>query len=94
MQISVNDIFNFLLAFFGGGGLGCLTVKLLIRNEAKEALKEDFRKIEKSIEEIKKDIGKMTSEYVTCKYCNMQHENLNVLLKSMDDKLDVLIERH
>lgn len=98
MLIEANDIFMFLLSFFGGGGLGFLAIKLFMQKEAKEAVKEDLKKIEKSIEEFKKDVSetikKMTNDYVTCKYCNMQHENLNTLLKCMDDKLDVLIERH
>lgn len=97
MQIDTNDVINFLVSFFGGGGLGFMAVRLFMQKEAKEAVKEDLKKIETSIKELKKEVSdavkKMTDDYVTCKYCNMQHENLNTLLKCMDDKLDVLIER-
>ena len=97
MQINVSDVINFLVPFFGGGGLGFMAVKLFMQREAKIAVKEDLTKIETSLKELKKELAeaikKMSDEYVTCKYCNMQHENLNTLLKCMDDKLDVLIER-
>ena len=97
MQVNVTDIISFLVSFFGGGGLGWIAVRLFMQKEAKEAVKEDLKKIETSIKELKKEVSdevkKMADDYVTCKYCNMRHENLNTLLKSMDDKLDVLIER-
>lgn len=98
MQINASDVINFLVSFFGGGGLGFMAVKLFMQREAKIAVKEDLTKIETSLKELKKELAeaikKMSDDYVTCKYCNMQHENLNTLLKCMDDKLDVLIERH
>ena len=98
MQINANDIINFLLFLFGGGGIGFMAVKLFMQREAKTAVKEDLAKIEMSLKELKKELAettkKISDDYVTCKYCNMQHENLNTLLKCMDDKLDVLIERH
>lgn len=97
MQINDSDVINFLVSFFGGGGLGFMAVKLFMQREAKLAVKEDLSKIEASLKELKKELAeaikKMADDYVTCKYCNMQHENLNTLLKCMDDKLDVLIER-
>ena len=97
MQIELNDLFTFLFSFFGGGGLGFIAIKLFMRKEAKEAVKGDLIKIEESIKDLKAEVteavSKMANDYVTCKFCNMQHENLNTLLKCMDDKLDVLIER-
>lgn len=97
MQIELNDLFTFLFSFFGGGGLGFVAIKLFMQKEAKEAVKGDLIKIEESIKDLKAEVteavGKMANDYVTCKFCNMQHENLNTLLKCMDDKLDVLIDR-
>ena len=98
MQIELNDLFTFLFSFFGGGGLGFVAIKLFMQKEAKEAVKGDLRKIEESIKELKAEVAeavsKMANDYVTCKFYNMQHENLNTLLKCMDDNLDVLIERN
>lgn len=97
MHIEFNDIMTFLLSFFGGSGLGIISVKLFIREEAKKAVKEDLTTIKTSIKELKQEISeavkRMADEYVTCKFCDLQHENLNTLLKCMDDKLDILIER-
>lgn len=97
MQIEVSEIVKFLLAFFGGSGMGMVFVRLYIREEAKKALKEDLSTIKSSITDLKQEVSeavkKMSEEYVTCKFCNLQHENLNTLLKCMDDKLDILIER-
>ncbi|MDD3238212.1 MAG: hypothetical protein PHV37_08975 [Candidatus Gastranaerophilales bacterium] len=31
--------------------------------------------------------------YVECKYCNMQHDNLTGMMKSINKKLDILIKK-
>lgn len=97
MHIEFNDIMTFLLSFFGGSGLGLISVKLFIREESKKAVKEDLATIKTSVKELKQEVSeivkRMADEYVTCKFCDLQHENLNTLLKCMDDKLDILIER-
>lgn len=84
MHITTADIITFLLSIFGGGGIGYATVRLFMQKEAKEALKDE-------IVEIKKDIKGIQDDYVTCKYCNMQHSNLDGMLKSINSKLDILI---
>lgn len=82
MHIDIKDIFVFLISFFSGGGLGLLAVKLFIQQQAKAA-------VEKDLEDIKGTL----KDFVDCKFCNMQHENLNVLLKTMNNKLDILLEK-
>lgn len=84
MHITTADIITFLLSIFGGGGIGYAAVRLFMQKEAKEALKDE-------IVEIKKDIEGIQDNYVTCKFCNMQHSNLDGMLKSIDGKLDILI---
>lgn len=86
MHITPTDIITFLISFFGGGGIGYATVKMFMRTEAKEALKDE-------IEELKDDIKDIQEDYVTCKYCNMQHSNLDGMLKSINSKLDILINK-
>lgn len=93
MHIGIKDIVVFLLSFFSGGGLGLLAVKLFIQQQAKAAVNEDIMKIENSLEELRKDVKVALKNYVDCKFCNMQHENLNVLLKTMNNKLDIILEK-
>lgn len=84
MEISSEQIIAFLASFFGGGGVGFTAVKMFMKNEAKLALKEE-------IEDIKKELKNIQDDYVTCKFCNMQHSNLDGMLKSINSKLDILI---
>lgn len=86
MQITEPDVIAFLFSFFGGGGLGYTAVKLFMKSEAKAALKEE-------IAEIKEELKTIQENYVTCKYCNMQHNNLDGMLKSINSKLDILINK-
>jgi hypothetical protein len=92
-QITIQDVCIFLLSFFGGGGLGMIAVKLFIKNEAKEAVKEDIKELKQEDDSLHKRINWVEKEYVTCKYCNMQHQNLATTLSSMDRKLDILIDK-
>lgn len=93
MHIEIKDIVVFLLSFFSGGGLGLLAVKLFIQQQARAAVEEDLKKIENSLKDLRKDVNEALKNYVDCKFCSMQHENLNVLLKSMNSKLDIIIEK-
>ena len=86
MQVNITDIIAFLVSFFGGGGLGYTAVKVFMKSEARAALKDE-------IGEIKEDIKEIQDDYVTCKYCNMQHSNLDGMLKSINSKLDILINK-
>lgn len=93
IHLSFHEIFIFLLSFFGGGGLGMLAVKLFIKNEAEKAFEKDLFDLKAEDESLHKRINWVEKEYVTCKYCNMQHSNLSTTLSSMDRKLDILIEK-
>lgn len=92
-QVTTHDVVVFLLSFFGGGGLGMLAVKLFIKNEAQKALEKDIAELKAEDESLHKRINWVESEYVTCKYCNMQHSNLVTTMNCMDHKLDILIEK-
>lgn len=93
MHIEIKDIVVFLLSFFSGGGLGLLAVKLFIQQQAKAAVNSDIMKIENSLADLREDVKDALKNYVDCKFCNMQHENLNVLLKTMNNKLDIILEK-
>lgn len=92
-QISIHDLIVFFLSFFGGGGLGFLLIKLFIKSEAHNALEQDIETLKKEDKSLHERINTVEREYVTCKFCNMQHTNLSTTLKSMDRKLDILIEK-
>lgn len=121
-QIEARDVVTFIIALFGGGGVGWIFVQLYIKDVAKKALKDDLDKINKSYGELGKKfedekkafsnsikevvqnsekadtdlhqrINQVEQTYVTCKYCEMQHHNLETTLKSMDDKLDIIIKQ-
>ena len=64
----MHDFYVVLIALFGGSGAGFGVAKILIENEAKKALKPD-------IDSLWGAINKNNDEYVTCKFCNMQHDN-------------------
>ena len=68
-----------------GGGIGAAIVRLFMRNEAKEALKDDLDKIDNDIKNIEQN-------YVTCAVCAATHNSLSSTLKDIGHKLDLLIE--
>lgn len=68
-----------------GGGLGGYIVKLIMKNEAKEALKDDLQKIDDDIRHIEKN-------YVTCTVCQATHSSTNKILEDMNKKIDLLLE--
>ena len=74
-----------ILSSLFGGGLGATIVRLLMRNEAKEALKDDLEKIDADIRHIEKN-------YVTCSVCNATHSSTNAILQDMNRKIDMLLE--
>lgn len=75
-----------------GGGLGATIVRLFMRNEAKEALKDDLKKISDNFEKVDEDIKRIESDYVACRVCNATHNSLTQTLKDMSHKLDLLLE--
>ena len=68
-----------------GGGLGSYIMRLIMKNEAKEALKDDLVKIDDDIKRIEK-------HYVTCAVCDAKHDSVNTTLADMNRKLDILLE--
>lgn len=68
-----------------GGGLGSYIMRLIMKNEAKEALKPELEKIDKDISNIK-------ASYVNCLVCNSKHSSVDTILADMNKKLDILIE--
>ena len=98
------DILTFLATIISGGGIGggvgVAIVRAFMRSEAKKALKCDIEKIDKDIAELKtedealhKRINHVENDYVQCRYCDMQHNNLENILNDVTHKLDMLIER-
>lgn len=92
IHLSTSDLIIFLVSFFGGGGLGFVFIKLFIKNEARNAIEPDIKNLKAADDSLHKRINFIENEYVTCKYCDMQHSNLDTLLNSMDRKLDKLID--
>lgn len=74
------------LSVGGGATVAFAIAKTLMRAEARAELKGDIEKLHDRADSIEED-------YVTCKFCNMQHNNLNTTLQSMDNKLDKLIAK-
>jgi hypothetical protein len=68
-----------------GGGFGSYIMRLIMKNEAKEALKPELQKIELELQSIK-------DGYVTCQVCNSKHNSVDTILTDMNHKLDILIE--
>lgn len=102
-MLEIEDLIPFILSFFGGGGFGMLAVKLFIQNEAEKAVSDKLKELKEADNKIKKEVDEkaaalhgrinfVENEYVTCKFCNMQHSNLSTILSSMDRKLDILID--
>ena len=78
-------IITTILSSLFGGGLGGYIVKLIMKNEAKEALKDDLQKIDSDIRHIEKN-------YVTCSVCQATHSSTNKILEDMNKKIDMLLE--
>lgn len=68
-----------------GGGFGSYIMRLIMKNEAKEALKPELQKIENTLIAIQKD-------YVTCKECNVKHKSTDKILEDIAHKIDIVLE--
>lgn len=64
-----------------------------IKDIAKEALKGDVEELKSDIRDLHIRANKIEDNYVTCKFCNTQHDTLTKTLSSMDGKLDILIAK-
>lgn len=67
-----------------GGGFGSYIMRLIMKNEAKEALKDDLQKIDS-------DIRHIENNYVTCSVCKATHNSTNQILEDMNKKIDMLL---
>lgn len=86
--MGVYDLHTIILTLISsvtGGGLGSYIMRLIMKNEAKEALKPELQKIEQELQDIKQD-------YVTCQVCSSKHSSVDTILTDMNHKLDILIE--
>jgi len=79
--------------FIGGGGGAYTILRTLVRSEAKEALKDVIDELKEADKALHGRINKNEDEFVTCKFCTMQHDNLSKTLESMDKKLDLVISK-
>lgn len=85
MDYDIHTIILALISSVTGGGLGSYIMRLIMKNEAKEALKPELQKIENTLSSIQKD-------YVTCKECTTKHFSVDTLFSDINRKLDILIE--
>lgn len=85
MNYDLHTIIITLISSVTGGGLGSYIMRLIMKNEAQEALKPELTKIEADIKGIK-------DNYVNCQVCNSKHSSVDTILSDMNRKLDILIE--
>lgn len=85
MDYNIHTIIITLISSVTGGGLGSYIMRLIMKNEAKEALKPELQKIERTLNDIQKD-------YDTCKECTSKHTSVDTLFSDINRKLDILIE--
>lgn len=100
MNIPTETIITFAASFLGGGSVGFSMVRAYMHSEAKKALKPEFARHDGDIEELKtkddalhKRINHVENEYVQCRYCDMQHDNLKTTLDGINHKLDIILEQ-
>lgn len=85
MNYDIHTVIITLVSSVTGGGLGSYIMRLIMKNEAKEALRPELQKIENTLLAIQKD-------YVTCKECTAKHKSTDKILEDMNHKLDIVIE--
>lgn len=81
--MDANTVLTSLLSALISSGILLFIGKAVIR----EALREDIKRIEDKISRVEQD-------YVTCAYCANQNEHTTGLFKSIDSKLEILIEHN
>jgi enoyl-[acyl-carrier-protein] reductase (NADH) len=69
----------------GSAAVAFAIVKTLVRAEARKELATDVEKLHERINEIEKD-------YVTCKFCNTQHDNLNTNIADIKGTVSKIYE--
>lgn len=85
MGYDIHTIILTLISSVTGGGLGGYIMRLIMKNEAKEALKPELLKIETELKSIR-------DGYVTCQVCNSKHTSIDSIFTDINHKLDILIE--
>lgn len=84
-DFNIETIILALVSSITGGGLGSYIMRLIMKNEAKEALKPELHKIETELKSIR-------DGYVTCQVCNSKHNSIDTMFSDINHKLDILIE--
>ena len=85
LDINSHEMVMTLISSVTGGGLGSYIMRLIMKNEAKEALKPELQKIENTLQTFQQD-------YVTCKECTAKHTSTDRILEDMNHKLDIVME--
>lgn len=93
MEFTAAELTAFILAIFGGGGIGWALTRLYIQDEAKKAVHPDLMDIKHSLEMLQTDIKSIEDNYVQCKYCEMQYSGIHTLFESIDAKLNILLKK-
>ena len=86
MEINT-DIKTIIASLLAGSGISATIFKLLVKDEAKKALSKDTEVIHNRIDRTNNKF----EEHVTCKYCNMQHDNIDKRLDRIESKIDISV---
>jgi chaperonin cofactor prefoldin len=82
-----NFIGQLIIASICGGGILWIMIKAIVKTEARNELNKDLDKLHQRINGVEKN-------FVACKYCDLQHDNLNkrldTLEKNINNRFDVL----
>ncbi len=87
--------FNVLISGGFAATVAYLVVKLAFKQAVEDAIEKTITRMYDRIDGIYNAItdlkDNVQENYVTCKYCTMQHENDAAMHKSINAKLDILI---
>ena len=86
MHFDISAIVTIVVSLFGSGGLCWVIIKILLKDTVKETMKEEIKEIYDEITYIKE-------QFVTCIRCNDRHKAVDDTFKSIDTKLDLIIEK-
>jgi hypothetical protein len=87
-----NIVIQIVLALLGSGGLLTITgllVRAYVEKEVKKAITAELTMIKQYLVELKMELGCKQSKEV----CGINHNNIDRRLESIEDKLNILIER-
>jgi len=86
MHLDTSAIVTIIVSLLGSGGLCWVVIKILLKDTIKEVMKEEIKDIYNEIDYIK-------DQFVTCVRCNDRHKAVDDTFKSIDTKLDLIIEK-